>query len=211
MKTDIEIQHSGYVDAGILAEKSRRNRAILDASLAEGCPPDQEPHARFNLARVLYDEGRIFEALAQFEWCVTNSPGGSRISRMCDLRAADCLFLLGRRDEALRRLPRLPHPSEHPGSLMLAAKILHATDPEAARPWLESLLDAPDEPQSPPVALGKYKVGAMSALAKYWFEKNQIPVAVGLLKLAQDMKSGAVDPASSAIGRAYRQAVGTAL
>jgi hypothetical protein len=207
LKTDIEIEHSGYVDPGILVAKSQRNRAILEALVSEGCPPDQEPHMRFNLARTLYDDARISEALEQFEWCVTNSPKGSRLSRMCELRAADCLFLLGRREEALARLPRLPHPGEHPGSLMLAAKILHATDPGAAQPWLEALLDAPDEPQAPPVPLGKYKIGAVSALAKLWFEKNNPPAAATLLRLAQEMKAGAIDSASQEIGARYREAV----
>ena len=207
LETDIEIEHSGYVDPGILAAKSQRNRAILEALVAEGCPPDQEPHMRFNLARSLYDESRIAEALAQFEWCVANSPNGSRLSRMCELRAADCLYLLGRREEALVRLPRLPHPGEHPGTLMLAAKILHASDPRAAQPWLEALLDAPDEPQSPPVPLGKYKLGAVAALAKLWFEQNRPDVARALLNLSQEMKSGVVDSASQEIGRRYREAV----
>jgi hypothetical protein len=208
LKTDIEIEHSGYVDAGVLAAKSQRNRSILEALLVEGCPPDQEPHMRFNLARTLYDDGRIDEALAQFEWCIAHSAPGSRIARMCELRAADCLFLAGRRDEALARLPKLPHPGEHPGSLMLAAKILHATDPHAAQPWLETLLDAPDEPQAPPVPLGKYKLGAVAALAKMWFEKNRPDVAAGLLRLAQEMKAGTVDPASREIGLRYRATLG---
>ena len=208
LKTDIEIEHSGYVDAGIVAGKSRRNRSILEALLAEGCPPDQEPHMRFNLARVLYDEGRVDAALEQFEWCVANSPNGSRLSRMCELRAADCLFLLGRPEEALARLPPLPHPGEHPGSLMLAAKILHASDPNSAQPWLECLLDAPDEPQAPPVPLGNYKLGAVAALAKMWLEKSNPAVAAALLRLAQEMKSGAIDSASQEIGRRYREAVG---
>ncbi|MFM8365580.1 MAG: glycosyltransferase, partial [Verrucomicrobiota bacterium] len=195
LKTDIEIEHSGYVDAGVLAAKARRNRSILEALVAEGCPPEQEPHMRFNLARTFYDDGEIAAALGQFEWCVANSPKGSRLSRMCVLRAADCLFLLGRRDEALARLPQLPHPNEHPGSLMLAAKILHASNPGAAQPWLETLLDAPDEAQAPPVPLGKYKLGAVAALAKFWFEQNRPNVASALLRLAQDMKSGAVDSA----------------
>ena len=208
LKTDIEIEHSGYVDPGVLAAKSRRNRAILEALVAEGCPPDQEPHMRFNLARALYDDGRTAEALVQFEWCAANSAKGSRLARMCRLRAADCHFLLGRRDEALARLPQLPRPDEHPGSLMLAAKILHATDPRAAQPWLEALLDSPDEAQAPPVPLGKYKLGAVAALAKLWFEKNNPVAAAALLKLAQDMKAGAVDSASHEIGFRYREAVG---
>jgi hypothetical protein len=207
LKTDIEIEHSGYVDAGVLAAKSRRNRSILEALVAEGCPPDQEPHMRFNLARTFYDEGRIAEALVQFEWCVANSPKDSRLSRMCELRAADCLFLLGRRAEALARLPQFPHPGEHPGTLMLAAKILYATDPASAQPWLEALLDAPDEPQAPPVSLGKYKLGAVAALAKFWFEQKRPDVAAALLRLAQDMKSGTVDSASQEIGARYREAV----
>ncbi len=208
LKTDIEIEHSGYVDAGVLAAKSQRNRSILETLVAEGCPPDQEPHMRFNLARTFYDDGQIVEALAQFEWCVANSSVGSRLARMCQLRAADCLFLLGRREEALARLPQLPHQGEHPGSLMLAAKILHASNPRAAQPWLETLLDAPDEPQAPPVPLGKYKLGAVAALAKFWFEQNRPDVATALLRLAQDMKFSAVDSASQEIGRRYREAVG---
>ncbi len=204
LKTDIEIEHSGYVDAEVLASKSRRNRSILEALVAEGCPPDQEPHMRFNLARTLYDDGRIGEALSQFEWCVANSPKGSRLSRMCELRAADCLFLLGRRGEALERLPQFPRPGEHPGSLMLAAKILHTSDPGAARPWLEALLDAPDEAQAPPVPLGKYKLGAVAALAKYWFEENNPAAAAALLKLAQNMKAGLIDSASQEIPRSSR-------
>lgn len=208
VRTDIEIEHSGYTDPAVLAAKSQRNRSILEALVSQGCPPEQEPHMRFNLARVLHDEGRIAEALEHFEWCVANSKNGSRLSRMCGLRAADCLFLLGRRIEALARLPAFPDSGEHPSSLMLAAKILHSTDPDAAQPWLESLLDAPDEPQSPPVSLGKYKIGAIAALAKHWFDKKNPVAAARLLKLAQEMKTGTVDAASIEIGRRYREAVG---
>ena len=201
--TDIEIEHSGYVDAARVGEKVLRNRAILERVLAEGCDPETEPHARYNLGVVFSDEGKTPEALEQFEWCIRNAKPGSLISRICTLRAAGCHFAMGQNNLALELLPREPLPTHHPTALLLGAKILHGRDPVSARPWLEALLAAPDKAQSPPVSLAPLKIGAVAALARIQLEAHQMPAARALLELAQQMKSGSVDAASETIAGRY--------
>jgi hypothetical protein len=203
IKTQIVIEHSGYVDPNKVREKTRRNRAILEAALAQGCDPETEPHARFNMGVVLFDEGKISDALGHFEWCIRNSQPHSRIARICSLRAANCHFVSGQPQQALALLPSEPLPSHHPVALMLVAKILHARDPRAARPWLEALLATPNTAQSPPVSVGPLKTGAIAALGNLWLNEGRLHVAKELLALARSMQSGQVDPASDQIAASY--------
>jgi len=203
VKTQIAIEHSGYVNLDKVREKTRRNRAILEAALAQGCDPETEPHARFNIGVVLFDEGKIAEALGHFEWCIHNSKPDSRIARICSLRAANCHFVSGQPDRALALLPAEPLPSHHPAALMMAAKILHARDPRTARPWLEALLAASDTAQSPPVSVGPLKTGAIAALGNIWLNEGHLQIAKELLALARTMQVGEVDPASDQIASTY--------
>jgi hypothetical protein len=202
--TSIEIEHAGYTDPATLAAKVARNKAILETSLAEATNPASEPHLRFHLGCVLSGEGHLEEALTHFDWCIAHAPPTSRIASISRLHAAECHRHAHRPREALALLPSEPSPQSHPAALMMVAQILHADSPASARPWLEALLDTPDQPHYPPAPLASLKLGAVAALARAWLEAGRPDAAQRLLDLANRMKSRSVDPASPAIGALYR-------
>lgn len=148
----------------MVALKSARKLALLGKSISAGLDEDTEPHARYNLGVALFAKGELPGALEQFEWCIAKKEAGLPIGRICALRAADCHFHSGNFEGCLFLLPAQPEPGGHPGGFFLAARVLHRTSPEAARPFLEAVLASPAAAYNPPVDIGKLKLGALAAL-----------------------------------------------
>jgi hypothetical protein len=210
LQTEITIEHSGYEDPVALKAKVERNRRILEETLQEPLDKGAEAHVRFNLGVERTRQGDISGALGEFEWCMRNAPVGSRTHVICKLKAAECLYVLQRKEEARLLLPQKPDPAQHPTEMLLMARILHEKDPSSALPWLETILRVPDRTQVYPVNLGAVKLTVVAQIGRMALERGLPQVALALIQLGKEMKEGRVDAASEAVAERYRNALNAA-
>lgn len=202
--TDLLIEHSGYVDAGRMAEKLRRNRAILEAALARGAEGAEAQHLHFYLGGSWFEDRRWLDAAREFEWCREHSAPDSRLARVAQLRAAECHVRGGDPAKARSLLPTTPSASVHPAALLLVADLLAPSRPDEAGVWYEALLGVADVAHEPPVALGAFKTRALQWLAEDWgTRRDRKDIGVKLLRLAIEIHRRLRDGASPELQALY--------
>lgn len=155
----VEFLHSGYADAGRIAEKRGRNRRIVEAALARRPDPMEELQMRYYRGCFRHDAHEWAAAAEDFSWCETHAASRHpRLGQVARIQLAECWYQLGEFTLARSCLPGEPEPGQHPLALCLIARIARAAGERAeARRWYEALLAVPDEPWAPPVDLGELK------------------------------------------------------
>lgn len=206
-RTEIEIEHAGYAEPGVVREKRARNRRIMERALEEPLAEGSESHVRFNLGKEWMDEGNVAEALEHFKWCIARAPAGSRTHQVCTIKAAECLVALGREKEARALLPEQPDRGRHPLEILLMARIVYQREPRAAVPWLETLLSVSNVTHVYPVNLGAMKLQAVTQLGRIALERGDVKAAAALIELGRNMKGGSMDAASEHVAHAYAAAL----
>lgn len=205
--TDIVFEHAGYADAGAMADKTERNRRIIEEALAR--EPDGDPNLRYFYASTFFDLKQFPRAAAEYLECARRSRARhSKLERAATLKAAQSWFLAGEFDSARSLLPVEIAPGLHPLAAHLRAE-LAVRDGQSlqAVKWQESVLAAPDVAYLPPESLTPLKFKAVLFLANHWADRGRKDIGVRLLRLAQDISGGKRDGASPALAASYREAV----
>jgi tetratricopeptide (TPR) repeat protein len=180
--TSIEIIHTGYSSPEINAAKQERNLRILEKATAND--PDPHPMALFLQGGALLDLGRISEALDFYRRCADLPAAAGGVAHGARVRMATCLAALKRPADILTLLPPEPPADWHPEMLLHVGEALIQTDrTEEGLNFLSLGLASENRVLIP--ACDPVRVKARCAMAMAGaFEKSNIQLAVGLLKLA---------------------------
>jgi tetratricopeptide (TPR) repeat protein len=179
--TSIEIIHTGYSSPEINAAKQERNLRILEKITASD--PDPHPMALFLQGGALLDLGRISEALEFYRRCA-DSPAAGGVAHGARVRMATCFATLKKPADILALLPPEPPAHWHPEMLLhVGEALIHAGRAEEALQFLSLGLASENRALIP--AYDPVRVKARCAMAMAGaFEKSNIQLALGLLKLA---------------------------
>jgi tetratricopeptide (TPR) repeat protein len=180
--TSIEIIHTGYSSPEVNAAKQERNLRILEKATAND--PDPHPMALFLQGGALLDLGRISEALEFYKRCADSPAAAGGLGHGARVRMATCLAALKRPADILTLLPPEPPADWHPEMLLHVGEALIQTDrTEEGLNFLSLGLASENRALIP--AYDPVRVKARCAMAMAGaFEKSNIQLAVGLLKLA---------------------------
>jgi tetratricopeptide (TPR) repeat protein len=180
--TSIEIIHTGYSSPEINAAKQERNLRILEKTTAND--PDPHPMALFLQGGALLDLGRVSEALDFYRRCADLPAAAGGVGHGARVRMATCLATLKRPSDILTLLPPEPPAHWHPEMLLhVGEALIHAGRAEEGVNFLSLGLSCENRALIP--AYDPVRVKARCAMAMAGaFEKSNIQLAVGLLKLA---------------------------
>ncbi len=180
--TSIEIIHTGYSSPEINAAQQERNLRILEKTTAND--PDPHPMALFLQGGALLDLGRITKALDFYRRCADLPAAAGGVAHGARVRMATCLAALKRPSDILTLLPPEPPAHWHPEMLLhVGEALIHASRAEEGLQFLSLGLASKNRALIP--AYDPVRVKARCAMAMAGaFEKSNIQLAVGLLKLA---------------------------
>ena len=180
--TSIEIIHTGYSSPEINAAKQERNLRILEKITASD--PNPHPMALFLQGGALLDLGRISEALDFYRRCADLPAATGGVAHGARVRMATCLAALQKPADILALLPPEPPAHWHPEMLLHVGEALIQTGrAEEGVNFLGLGLASENRVLIP--AYDPVRVKARCAMAMAGaFEKSNIQLAVGLLKLA---------------------------
>jgi tetratricopeptide (TPR) repeat protein len=180
--TSVEIIHTGYSSPEINAAKQERNLRILEKTTASDLNP--HPMALFLQGGALLDLGRISEALDFYRRCADSPAAAGGVANGARVRMATCLAALQRPADILALLPPEPPAHWHPEMLLHVGESLIQTGrAEEGVNFLNLGLASENCALIP--AYDPVRVKARCAMAMAGaFEKSNIQLAVGLLKLA---------------------------
>jgi glycosyltransferase involved in cell wall biosynthesis len=187
LDTDIEIIHTGYINAEVNRKKQSRNLRILDAFMSSN--PSSHPMVYFLQGGALLDLGRPEEALAAYERCMTLVPASDSIHMGALVRRANCLAELHRFEEIICLPPPAPARQWHPELLVLHG---HAEFMRGNRKTATELLclvfDSPDTTSIPAYDPVRVRARAIMMLAEI-FEDSSPKASVTMLRLAKESLS----------------------
>jgi len=180
--TLIEIIHTGYSSPEINAAKQERNLRILEKITAND--PDPHPMALFLQGGALLDLGRISEALDVYRRCADSPAAVGGVAHGTRVRMATCLTALKKPADILALLPPEPPAGWHPEMLLhVGEALIQCGRTEEGINFLSLGLASENRALIP--AYDPVRVKARCAMAMAGaFEKSNIQLAVGLLKLA---------------------------
>ena len=180
--TSIEIIHTGYSSPEINAAKQERNLRILGKTTAND--PDPHPMALFLQGGALLDLGRVSEAFEFYMRCAGSPAAAGSVAHGARVRMATCLATLKRPADILTLLPLEPPAHWHPEMLLHVGEALIQTDrTEEGLNFLSLGLASENQALIPAYDPVRVKARCAMAIAGA-FEKSNIQLAVGLLKLA---------------------------
>ena len=180
--TSVEIIHTGYSSPEINAAKQERNLRILEKTTSSDLNP--HPMALFLQGGALLDLGRISEALDFYRRCADSPAAAGGVANGARVRMATCLAALQRPADILALLPPEPPAHLHPEMLLHVGESLIQTGRADEGVNFLNLGLASENCALIP-AYDPVRVKARCAMAMAGaFEKSNIQLAVGLLKLA---------------------------